>query len=216
MNKEKTVITQNPIAALIEQINEAKKGSFVVFTNYQGEDGKVQTIYGNLKMSYADVKEKAIADLKEAILSTDFEDVTVKGECRYDAETDVYNGRKKSWPMAKYEITYKDTEVLAMAKSILFDWENPKERKSNNLSLGAEDGSVVYNEETENFNVKVMVSNTVYKEELSTVETKVKATAPETKLKEAIRKRFMKKIKTLTIGKGNCEKISLNKVEIIL
>jgi hypothetical protein len=214
--KEKNIITKNPIAALIEQINEAKKGSFVVFTNYRGTDGKVQTIYGNLKMSYEDVKEKAIADLLEAIKANDFEDVTVKGECRYDKETDVYNGRKKSWPMEKYEITYKASEVLAMAKSILYDWQNPKERANNNLSLGADDGSVVYNEESENFNVRVMVAKTVYKEELSTDDGKIKATAPETKLKDSIRDRFMKKIKTLTIGSNNCEKISLNAVEIIL
>ena len=191
MKKEKTIITQNPIAALIEQINEAKKGSFIVFTNYRGEDGKVQTIYGNLKMSYEDVKEKAIADLNEAIRANDFEDITVKGECRYDKETDVYNGRKRSWPMSEYEITYKDTEVLAMAKSILYDWQNPKERKSNNIALGAEDGSVVYNDETENFNVRVMVAKTVYKEDLSTPDKKIKATAPETKLKEEIRDRFI-------------------------
>lgn len=210
---EKTV---NPIAALIEQINEAKKGSFVVFTNYRGTDGKVQTIYGNLKMSYEDVKEKAIADLLEAIKANDFEDVTVKGECRYDKETDVFDGRKRSWPMEKYEITYKASEVLATAKSILYDWQNPKERKNNNLSLGAEDGSVVYNEETENFNVKVMVAKTVYKEDLSTDDGKVKATAPETKLKAEIRDRFMKKIKSLTIGKDNCEAISLNETKIIL
>lgn len=214
--KEKTTIKHNPIAALIEQINEAKKGSFVVFTNYRGEDGKVQTIYGNLKMSYSDVKEKAIVDLKDAITLNDFEAVTVKGECRYDKKTDVYNGRKKTWPMEQYEITYKDTEVLAMAKSILYDWENPKERKNNNLALGAVDGSVVYNEETENFNVRVMVAKTVYKDELSTPDKKVKATAPETKLKDVIRNRFMKKIKSLTIGKDNCDKISLNEVEIIL
>jgi hypothetical protein len=61
-----------------------------------------------------------------------------------------------------------------------------------------------------------MVAKTVYKEELSTDDGKIKATAPETKLKDSIRDRFMKKIKTLTIGSNNCEKISLNAVEIIL
>lgn len=214
MKKEKRIITENPIAALIAEMSAAKKGEFCVFTNYEDSKGQVSTIYGQIGMDYGDARTQAIEALKEAIEAKDFEDLTIEGQCNFDPVTETFNARKKKGCelLKPYSQTFKSSEVLAMAKSILYDWENPVEKKNNEIKLSEQ---VVYNEETENFNVKVLVSQQVYKADLS-APSKPKNQAPETKLKEKIRKRFMKDVKSLTICKDNCEKVSLNGAEIHL
>lgn len=200
------------VVQVIKAINEANKGSYVGITDYISSDANVVSIIGRLGCSYAKMRENAIKSLKEALLNDEFESIIVKGRCH--CKDGEYNSRKRSWDMVSYEIPFSKEKVVETAKELLDAWENPVKKLSNNVKLTEKENGLVYNTETNSFNLNLIVEKQTYKENKSkamkeSMGVKEKAKAPETALKEAIKKRFESKMKTYTIADGKFTKLSI-------
>jgi len=185
------------LTQIASAVNEAVSGSFIGITDYISTKGDVSSVTGQIGISYANAKNKAIAAIEKAIDEKDFEAVEVKGNCRQCPETREYNSRKRTWPMAKYTIEFTKEAVVNAAKEVLESYRNA-EKKSNKF-------------------LSVLVAKQTYKADASDavkaekgIAEKVKATMPETALKAVIRKRFEPKIKSFTLNTDNFESLSIN------
>jgi len=201
------------LKGLIDTINSAPTGGFVGINGYQSTKGDVTTIVGQVGCSYGKAKALSIESLKEAIDGDGFESVTVEGNC-YQLPDGTWNARAKSNPLKSYKVDYTAKEVKECAESILEAWENVKPRKDNKVQLADKENGLALNTETKTLNMTLMIHSESYDEEASNLlkegmEVKVKASMPETKLKEVIRKRFEKKIKAYTIAEGKFNTLSI-------
>ena len=201
------------VANIISTINDSPSGGFVGISGYKSENGDVVSVVGQVGVSYGTAKTLAIQALQEAIESDDFECITVKGKCY--KKDGVWNVRARSNPLEDYEIDYSVAEVKEMAETVLSEWENPVKRANNKLQLSEKENGLAYNIETHTLNMTLMVLTEDYDTEASKLlkegkEKKVKASAPESKLKEKIRKQFMKKVKSYTLTQGKFTTLSLN------
>jgi len=195
---------------IVSTMNSAPSGGFVGITNYESESGEVSSVTGLLGCSYADTVALKIKGLTEAIAGDDFEDITVKGQGYADMKDGKvigYGRKSNARTLINFCKVYTKEQVLTFAKEILFAWENPKARTSNKVQLTDKEDGLSLNTETSNFNFTLLVQQQTYKEALSDQakagkEVKVKATQPDTVLKDTIRKRFEKKIKSFTISEG--------------
>ena len=204
---------------IVESMNAAPSGSFVAITDYVSEDGTVKTVQGQIGVRYEEMKKNAIAELKQAIEAADFEEITVKGQCWADADEDgnfvAWNSRKsKDRKLLNYCETYTPGQVLNMARDILYNWENPKPRANNKVQLTDKNDGLSFNTETLSLNFSLVVFNEYYKEDKTAeakagMEVKIKASHPDTKVKDAIRKRFEKKYKAFTIASGKFASLSI-------
>jgi hypothetical protein len=205
------------IKDIVDCMNEAPSGGYVGIVDYESSNGDVVSVVGQLGCSYSDAKAKSIEALKTAIDENDFSDISVSGVCYGDKQSDgsiIWNARKRSLPLLSFNETFTKDEVLSVAKDILEAWENPAPRKSNKVQLTEKNDGLSFNTETLSFNFTLLVNNETYKEELSKKakhgkEVKVKASAPESVLKNEIRKRFEKKIKSYSLSKGKFAKLSI-------
>lgn len=195
------------IKKLIETINAAQSGSFVGITDYVDKRGDISSVVGHIGVSYAKAKDMAIAELEKAIEAKDFEPVTVKGHCYTDGND--WNPRKRSWELKEYDITFDKGEVVETAKAVLEGMKNPKKRANNFIQQTDKERGLQYNDETGTFTIALLVEKQTYKGHDDSVEKKIKATAPETKLKAKIRRRFEKPIKTFEIGEGRFKKLTI-------
>jgi hypothetical protein len=206
------------IKDIVESMNTAPSGGYVGIVDYESSNGDVVSVVGQLGCSYGDAKAKSIEALKTAINEGDFSDITVSGTCYGDKQDDgsiIWNARKRSLPMLSFNETFSKDEVISVAKDILEGWENPAPRKSNKVQLTEKNDGLSFNTETLSFNFTLLVTKETYKEDLSKEakhgkEVKVKASAPDSVLKNQIRKRFEKKIKSYSISKGKFAKLSIN------
>lgn len=201
-------------ADIVHMVNSAPSGGFCGVTNYVSEKGEVSSITGHLGFDYGKAKQKGIDGLRKAIEAKDFQAITVRGNCYKDGNE--WNSRKRNCPVYPYAITYTPEQVMATAKEILEGWENPKERENNKVNLSEKANGLAFNPETGNFTFSLLVEKQTYKEEASNaakealgIETKVEIKQPDTKLKEAIRERFEKKMRTFTLSQGKFEEISI-------
>lgn len=200
---------------LVKTINECPTGGYVGITDYVSENGDVTSVTGHIGCSYADGRRVSIQELKDAIALKDFSEMTVQGQCYWDESAKAWNSRKRSLPLENYDITYDFDKVLEMAKGVLHDWENPAERNSNKVNLAVEkESGLVYNTETGTINLTLLVDHVYYKEEKSEeakkgMGEKVKAQEPLANLKEQIRSRFAKKIRSYTISEGKFASLSI-------
>ena len=192
---------------IVDTVNKATSGSFVGITDYTDKRGAISSVVGHIGVSYEKAKNIAIANLKSAIATKSFEPITVRGQCYTDGNE--WNPRKRSWELQPYEITFTKDEVLETAKEVLEGMENPKKRANNFQNLSEKERGVQFNEETETFTIALMVEKQTYKGQDESVEKKIKATAPKTKLKNKIRSRFEKKIKLFELGTGKFKKITI-------
>jgi len=204
------------LTQIASAVNEAISGSFIGITDYVSTKGDVSSVTGQIGISYANAKNKAIAAIEKAIAENDFEAVEVKGNCRQCPETREYNSRKRSWPMSKYTIEFTKEAVVNAAKEVLDSYRNA-EKKSNKFQLSNKENGLYIEEETGNINISVLVAKQTYKADASDdvkaekgIVEKVKATMPETALKAVIRKRFEPKIKSFTLNGDNFESLSIN------
>ena len=208
------------VTDIISCMNSAPTGSFVAITDYEGQDGTVKTVQGQIGVSYETMKANAVSELKNAIALNSFDPITVSGQCW--AETDgTFAARKsKDRTLVNFNETYTQDKVLAFAKEILTGWENPPERKNNKVQLTDKNDGLSYNTETQSFNFSLVVFNEYYKEEL-TNEAKagkpvaIKASHPDTVVKKTIRAMFEKKYRSFTIADGKFAKLSIGKMEFL-
>ncbi len=198
------------LKSLISSINKAPTGGYVGLTDYETTKGDILSCTGRIGCSYGKGKQIAILALKDAIFASDFEAITVSGECYYDTVKKEYNARKKSMPLKKYIEIFSADEVLTMAKEILLGWENPKVRKSNKVALTDKESGLHLNTETSTINFSLMVDHITYKGKTEDASTVVSKSAPETKVKAEIRKRFEKTFRDFTIAEGKFTSLKIN------
>jgi hypothetical protein len=203
------------LAELTSMFREASGGAFVGITDYVSEQGDCVSYSGHAPFSYANAKAKAIKALESAIAANDFQPITVSGNCYHDGTE--YNARKRSCPVKPYTITYDAATVKARALEILDGWKNPKERQNNQIALTEKAESVSYNTETGTISFLLLVEHSYYKEEKSIeakdalgIVEKVEIKAPDTKLNAAIRERFEKPVKRITLSAGKFNAISID------
>jgi hypothetical protein len=207
---------------LVTLMDNAPSGGFVGITDYESENGDVSSVTGLLGCSYADTVKHKIAGLREALENDDFEPITVKGQ-GWAKEVDgvLEFGRKsKDRKLVNFCEDFTQEQVIEVAQEILEGWENPKARKSNKVQLTDKEDGLSLNTETNNFNFTLMVMQETYKEDLSDKakagkEVKIKATQPLTVLKDTIRKRFERKIKSYTISQGKFASLTIAKQTIL-
>lgn len=203
------------LSELTSMFKEASGGAFVGVKNYISETGDCVSYSGHAPFSYANAKAKAVKALEAAIAANDFQDITVSGNCYHDGKE--FNPRKRSCPVQAYTIKYDANTVKAEAVKILEAWKTPKERENNQVALTEKAESVSYNTETGTISFLLLVEHSYYKEDKSKeakealgIVEKVEIKAPETKLKEAIRRRFEKPLKRITLQSGKFEAISID------
>ena len=198
------------LKTLISSINDAPTGGYVGLVDYESTKGDILSCTGRIGCSYGKAKTIAIAELKQAIADKDFSDITVNGECYWDTVKLEYNARKKSMPLQTYSETFDAKEVLEIAKEILLSWENPKARKSNKVALTDKESGLHLNTETHTINFSLMVDHITYKGKTEDADTVEKKSAPETKVKAEVRKRFEKKFRDFTIAEGKFTSLKIN------
>lgn len=207
------------LKSLVESFNTAPSGSFIGITDYESENGNVSSITGQIGCSYQKTVELKIEALKEALSNDNFEEMTVKGQCwaQVDESGNLFDiGRKSNTrKLVNFCETYTKEQVKKCARDILYAWENPKPRVNNKVQLTDKEDGLSLNTETNNFNFTLLVQHETFKQDLSDKaksgkEFKVKATHPLTVLKEQIRKRFEKKIKSYTISEGKFASITIS------
>lgn len=204
------------LKSLVSIMDSAPSGGFVGITDYESENGDVSSVTGLLGCSYADTVKHKIKALKEALENDDFEPITVKGQ-GWGKKVDgvmEYGRKSKDRTLVNFCVDFTAEQVKNCARDILYGWENPKPRASNKVQLTDKEDGLSLNTETNNFNFTLLVQQETYKEDLSDKakdgkEVKVKATQPLTVLKETIRKRFEKKIKSYTISEGKFASITI-------
>lgn len=201
---------------IIACMNDAPSGSFVAITDYEGQDGTVKTVQGQIGVSYETMKANAIAELKESVENESFDEISVSGQgYAKDVNGVMEFGRKsKDRKLINFCETFTPEQVLEAAKGILHDWENPKPRKSNKVQLTEKNDGLSYNTETGSFNFSLVVFREYYKDDKTKQakagkEVEVKATTPQTALKKTIREMFEKKYRAFTIAEGKFAKLSI-------
>lgn len=193
---------------IVDTISRSTSGTFVGITDYISETGDVSSVTGHIGCSYGVARNKSIKLLETAIAEDDFDAITITGECYWDAEKQEYNARKRSCELKSYDITFSKDEVVACAESILESWKKPKKINSNKVQFTEKENGLYFEEETGNYNMKLLVEHQTYKGNVG--EEKSKISAPITILKNKLRKRFEQKIKAFTIGKDKFKKLSIN------
>lgn len=208
---------------LVTLMDNAPSGGFVGITNYESENGDVSSVTGLLGCSYADTVKFKIAALKEALANDDFESITVKGQGyadMVDGKIVGYGRKSKARTLVNFCEDFTKEQVINVAKDILHGWENPKPRSNNKVQLTDKEDGLSLNTETNNINFTLLVQHQTYKEDLSDkakagTEVKIKATQPLTVLKDTIRKRFEKKIKSFTISEGKFASMTIAGTKIL-
>lgn len=204
------------VTDIITCMNSAPSGSFVAITDYEGQDGTVKTVQGQIGVSYETMKANAVAELVEAVASKSFEAITVNGQVWAEKDGTFATRKSKDRTMVNFNETYSAEQVQALAEEILKGWQNPVERKNNKVQLTDKNDGLSYNTETKSFNFSLVVFNEYYKEEL-TNEAKAgkpvvqKASHPDTVVKKQIREMFEKKYRSFTIAEGKFAKLSIGK-----
>ena len=195
-------MSKTTLKQLVSTINEAPTGGFVGLVGYETTKGDILSCTGRIGCSYGKGKTLAIAELKQAIAEKDFGPITVSGECYFDKTDKTWNARKKSLPLKEYKKTFEVERVLEIAKEILENWENPKVRKSNKVELSKKENGLHLNTETNTINFSLMIDHLNYTGKTDDASTVVKKSAPRTKVKVQIRKRFEKTFRDFTIAEG--------------
>jgi len=202
------------IADIISCMNDAPSGSFVAITDYEGQDGTVKTVQGQIGVDYASMKQLAIKELKDAIALQDFEPITVSGKCWANPDGSFASRKSNDRTLLNFNETFTTDQVVEVAEEILESWENPTVRKSNKVQLTDKKDGLSFNTETGRFNFSLFVFNEYYKVD-KTAEAKagkpvnVKASMPDTVLKKQIRGRFEKKYRAFTIAEGRFKSLSI-------
>lgn len=198
-------------------VSSAVSGGYVCIKSYTSDKSEVSDITGHICPNYGKAKEQAIADLETAINEHTLKEINVKGQCYKDG--DVWNSRKRSYPLKEYDITYTVEQVEEAAKGILDSWKNPKERENNEVAL-TEKGQrgLVINLETGRIEFDLLIEKQVYNQDASDKakegkEEKPEISMPESKLKDTIRKMFMRKMKTFVLEQGKFESLAVNGIK---
>lgn len=194
-----------PFANVVASFENSPSGGFVSVKGYESEKGDRMNVLGHLGFNYSKAKRVGVDALKKALLEKNFQGLDVVGTCR--SEGGVFNARKRSWDIAPYSVYFTADEVTEMAENILWDWENPKPRTSNKISLTSKGSGLGYNTETGNFSFSLLVDRVEYLG--ATKPPKPENTAPESKLKAIIRNRFQRSLKTYTIGAEKFQSVVL-------
>lgn len=202
---------------IISSINEAPTGGYVGITDYVSSNLSVVSVTGRLGCSYGDAKALAMFGLKDAIENEDFEAIKIAGRSwskTVNGVTEFFSRTAKDRVLADNVKNYSKAEVLEVAKSILKTWETPSNRVSNTVELSNKENGLGFNPVTGTFNFNLMVDHEYYKEDKSLaiqegVEMVEQVQNPDTMLKDMIRSRFMKKIKTFTIAEGKFANLTI-------
>jgi len=207
-------MSKTNLKTLINTINEAPTGGFIGIKGYTSTKGDVTSIVGQLGCSYDTAKQASISALTEAVNAKAFSPMTVEGQC-YQKPDGTWNARARSNPLKKFKVDFTVDEVLVIAKEILDGWKNPVKKANNKVQLSDKESGLMLNTETKTINMMLMIHSESYDQEASDLlkedmEVKVKASAPESMLKDDIRKMFEKKIKAYTIAEGKFTTLSIN------
>lgn len=204
------------LSTLANAVSSAVSGGYVHIEGYHSDNHDVSSILGHICPNYGEAKKRAIEKLNEALTTNSFQPIRVTGQCYND--NGVWNSRKKSCPLKPYDITYSVSDVEAAARSILESWTNPVERKNNEVAL-TEKGKrgLVINLETGRIQFDLLIEREIYNESASDaakldagVVAKTEISMPESKLKDTIRKMFMRKMKTFVLEHGKFAALSIN------
>ncbi len=203
------------LVKIMDAVNTATSGTFIGITDYVSSKGEVSSVTGQIGISYANAKTKAIAAIALAIENEDFDAITVKGSCRQCPKTREFNSRKRSWPMVDFKIEFSKEAVIEAAQEVL-DAYRDSEKRTNKTQLTNKENGLYVEENTRNINLSVLVAQQTYKANASVdakaergIVDKPKATMPESALKKVIRKRFEPKMKAFTLDDENFASITI-------